>query len=627
MSEITEELKKDILSEAREHYKIARDADHDERELIVDDLNFLDGDQWPESIKAERKAAERPYMTINDLPKYVDQVIGEHLQNRPGITVKPHDNEAEETIANILTGMIRHIESQSTAKVGYGTGFKSSSSCGRGFWRVQTQYADPMSFNQEIVIKAIKNQLSVLWDPTAQEHDLSDAKWMFVIDEISKSDFEDRYPTAQKIDFEDTEVEIDYNWRTENKIKIAEYWRVIETEKTIYLLSDGSTTEDEKYKDKAVKKRKTIAREIEFYKLAGGTDILEGPIKWPGKYIPIVVVWGKELNIGNQTKHRGVVRFAKGPTQMYNYWRTTSAEIVAQAPRNPYVGPAGMFKDWEHLWDKANNPNQPWLPFNPVAGYTGGPKREQPPTIPTGAINECEIASKEKQDTIGIYEANVGERSNEKSGEAIKQRRSGADRGNYEYSNNFVNALIFTGKVIIDLIPLIYDTKRSVTIRNEDGTDENKWVNSIFNYDTQQAMEYGKYFNNLKKGKYEIDVNVGPSYTTQRMEAADGIMEFLRAFPAAAPVIGDIVVEIQDWKDADRIAKRLKALLPPEVKAVDEALEKGEENIPIEPPAPEPDPGADIQLQQEEAKLEGMELENSQKELELQANIEMSGGV
>ncbi len=634
------EPKDDILKEARHRFEIACDADREERGAALDDLNFLNGDQWPENIKTEREKpdSQRPCLTINRLPMFHDQVVGDQRQNRPGIKIKPHDGDSDPKTAAKLEGLIRNIEVTSDANTVYMTGFESSTACGRGFFRILTDYADDNSFDQEISLGRIGNPFTVYWDSSAEDINLIDANWMFVSGKISKEQFERDYPDAALSDFETAIGDLS-QWVDEHNVRIAEYWRKQKVgTQTIYQLENGEVVSELPKGVKPVKTRVVDIITIEWMKITG-TEILEGPKVWPGKYFPIVPIWGKEINIEGERKLRGIVRFAKDPQRMYNYWRTTTTEVVALAPKNPYLATEKQIAGHESMWNNINRGATTYVLYNPDAQAPGPPKRETPATIPTGLANEAEFAAREMMDTIGIHEAGLGEKSNEKSGEAIKQRRAGGDRGNYAYSDNLARALVHAGRIILDLIPKIYDGARVVRILGVDGTEEFATLNS--DTDLRSGDTLKEVINMDEIGKYDVAVTVGPSYTTKRMEDADSIMEFMRVYPEAAPFIADLAVQGLDWQSSDEIVERLRAMLPPEIKAVidqgttnyeedegelpeAEMLEQaGQEAPPESEPGQEPgqEPLAEIKVSQEQAKLEGIVLDNSIKEAQLEKAV------
>jgi len=632
------EYREDILAEARRRFETACDADSENREEALDDLKFANGEQWPDYIRQARSEAQRPCLTINRLPAFIDQIVGDQRQNKPSIKVKPHDSFSDPEIADLLEGLIRNIEANSDANIVYMTAFESSVTCGRGFFRIVTEYVDDNSFDQEIRLERISNPFCVYWDPAAKDVNLKDAEWMFVTDLMSREQFRREFPEADMSDFESHTG--DYgDWITDDTIRVAEYWRRRKVGKrTIYLLENGEVTDDPREGERVVREREVDDYAVEWM-IMTGTEILEGPHPWPGRYIPIVPVWGKELNIEGKRILRGIIRYAKDPQRMYNYWRTAATEMVALAPRAPYIVTPAQIKGFELLWNNIGRSPRPYLLYNPDERAPHPPKRETPAAIPTGLANEAEFAAKEMMDTTGIYEAMLGEKSNERSGEAIKQRRLGGDRANYAYSDNLARALVHAGRIMLDLIPHIYDGERVIRILGVDGTEKFVTINSETDLATGEKLE--KVINMDEIGRYDVTVSVGPSYTTKRMEAAEAMMEFMRVYPEAAPVIADLVAKNFDWPGADDIAERLKAMLPPQVRAVvenepeigggkelpPEAAEAAQ-GYPPEPPAEPEDPLLDIKRSQEQAKLEGIVLDNSIKEARLKKALmeaEMSG--
>ena len=611
----------EILAEARKRFQLAHDADSESRDEALDDLRFINGDQWPEEVKKERIEELRPCITVNRLPGFIDQVVGDQRQNRPGIKVRAFDSYSDPEKAEIFEGIIRNIESISDAETIYDNSFETGTSCGRGFFRVLTEYSGDDSFDQDIKIKRIANPFSVYWDPSAQEIDLSDAKWQFIVDKISREDFEEAFPGKAVIDFEEATGDMQ-SWVWEDSVRIAEYWRKTPVEKTIYQLDDGNVV-DEIIKDMEVIRERTVKTHKIEWMLISGNEILAGPNVWAGKYIPIIPVWGKEINVDGKRILRGLIRFAKDPQRMYNYSRTASTEVMSNAPRVPYMVTAKQIEGYENIWNMVHKKNLPYLLYNPDPQNRGAaPKRETPATIPTGIIQEIKLTSDEMKQTTGIFEASLGEKSNETSGRAILARQREGDTATFAYIDNLARAQRYLGKILIDLIPKIYDTEQIVRVLGLDGSSKFMPINYTTDPDTGDALD--EIMNDLSVGRYDVTVTVGPSYNTQRMEASDTMMKFVQSFPDAVPVIGDLIAKAMDWPDSDEIAERLKALLPPEIKETisQEGKEIPEEGV-VEQPMPEqmqeeqqPNPVEVLQVEQEAAKLEGLEIENRKKEVE-----------
>uniref|UniRef100_A0A6M3KHY5 Putative P22-like portal protein n=1 Tax=viral metagenome TaxID=1070528 RepID=A0A6M3KHY5_9ZZZZ len=600
--------KEDILKEIKDRFKESYDASDENYMEAIHDLEFLGGDQWPGDLKADRQSDGRPCLVINKLPAFANQVIGDIRQNEPQIKVKPVDSKSDPETAEIMTGLIRNIEVQSNAEIAYDTAAESSVRCGMGAFRIGTEYSDDDSFEQDIRFFRIKNPFTVYWDPAAQAWDKSDARYCFVTEKIPKEDFQRLYPNASLIPFEGGK-DRNTQWGDDKSIRVAEYFKKELEKKKLFLIRNtlnGETQirEEGPYNTnwEIVKEREVESQKIIWYK-ASQHEILEGPQDWPGKYIPIVMVYGDELNIENKTVYSGMVRNAKDPQRLYNYSRSSGAEIISLAPKAPYLVTQKQIGNYQKIWDQAHKRNFPYLPYdadpdNPAAI----PRRAEPVSVNTGIQAEIMTADQEIHDTTGLQRASLGKQSNEKSGKAIIARQREGDVATFTYYDNLGRAVKHAGKILVDLIPKIYDTARVVRILNPDDSEQMVQVNKPFR-DEKTGVE--KIFD-LTMGKYDVVVSIGPSYTTQREESAENMMAFIQAVPQAGPLIADLFAKNLDWPGAAEIEKRLKFLLPPALQA------DGEGGGPP-PPPPSPDPMQLIEMRKKAAETQGKELDNQEK--------------
>lgn len=603
----------ELIYEMRQRFKEAYDATEKEYTAAIEDLEFFNGDQWPSDLKAERDADGRPTLVINKLPTFADQVIGDIRQNQPAITVKPVDSKADPKTAEIFSGLIKNIEVQSDADVAYDTAAESAVVCGFGAWRITTVYSDDDIFEQDIRVERIKNPFTVYWDPAATRWDRSDAKFCFITERVRKDVFIKQYPNATTSDAEGGR-DTDLNWGDDHNVRVVEYWRKVPEKKVIYLVEKMNplTGEVTRYTTdmkpnqqmldptwKVINKREVENNTLEWYKCTYG-EILEKGI-WAGQYIPIISVYGKEVNIENTSTYRGIVRHAKDSQRLYNYSRSSGAEIVSLAPKTPFLVTSKQIGNYSKLWDNAHRKNYPYLPYDVDPGNPQAiPHRSDPIMVNTGINNEIMIADQELHDTTGLQQASLGKKSNEKSGRAIIARQQEGDIANFAYYDNLGRALKYAGRVLIDLIPKIYDTARIVRVINQDGTDATVPINAPFV--NQQGME--QVFD-LTVGKYDVVVSIGPSYTTQREETAENMLRFIQAVPQAGMLLVDLFAKSLDWPGADKIEQRLKMMLPPQLQAQMEGR----------PPTPDP-----MQMQMQalemkkaEAEAQGAALDSEEK--------------
>ena len=531
------------VREIKDNLKYSEDATGAEYEVMIEDLRFLDGEgQWPQDLEAERAADGRPSLRINKLPGKLDRVAGEQRRNRPSIKVSPVDSDADVDTAKVFGGLIRNIEQQSCAKTAYSTAEDSMTGCGLGAWRVVTEYSGDETFDQDIKIRRMKNPFTVFYDPDAQELDNSDAKWCIITESLARDNYKKQYPKADPCEFDANRDDYE-GWIAKDRIRIAEYFEKVYTKKKIYLIQRGDNPPEivtELPEDDleaapgetgytVLNERMVDSYEIEWRRV-NGKETIEGVEKWAGKYIPIVMAYGKELNIENKSSHRGIVRHAKDPQRLYNYARSASAEKISLAPKSPYIGTAKMFQGYEKQWSISMKRNFPYLLIKADKDFPNRmPERQMPQQIESGIQQEVMVSDQEINDTTNVREAAMGEKSNEKSGKAIQARASMTDLANVSFNDNMAVAVQYTGKILVDLIPKIYDTARVVRILNEDDTQEQVKVNEEYEKESGKTAFY-----DVTVGKYDVAISTGPSYQTQREEAADGMISFLQAVPDVA---------------------------------------------------------------------------------------------
>lgn len=584
----------DILATARARLDMAVSALSDSRADENDDLKFYAGSpdnqwQWPADVLATRGAVQgqtinaRPCLTINKLPQHVRQVTNDQRQNRPGAKVIPVDDNADVEIAEIFNGLIRHIEYISDADVAYDTACENQVSYGEGYIRLLTEYCEPDSFDQDIKIGRIRNSFSVYMDPTIQDPTGADAKWCFITEDITKEEFTRMYPdaapitTLQSLGVGDQSIS---NWLNEDTIRIADYYYIDYDKSTLNLYPGNQTAfkgtpEDkalEAHFGKATKSRESDRPRVRYCKI-NGYEILEER-EWAGKWIPVIRIVGNEFEVDGRIYVSGLVRNSKDAQRMYNYWVSQEAEMLALAPKAPFIGYGGQFEGYEQQWKTANITNWPYLEVNPdVTDGQGAvlplPARAQPPMASSGLLQAKAGAAEDIKSTTGQYNASLGMGSNERSGKAILARQREGDVGTYHYGDNLARGVRHIARQIIDLAPKIYDTQRIARIIGEDGEtkmvkinpDQPQPVNKIVD---QQGIVIEKIYN-PGVGKYDVVATTGPGYATKRQEALEAMAQLLQGNPQLWAVAGDLFIKNMDWPGAQEMSQRFAKTIDPKL--------------------------------------------------------------
>jgi len=648
---------KGVVARAIKRYERYQDDNIENNSNAVADLNFVIGEQWDIQSKQERENDGRPCLTANLMGQFVEQVCGDARLNKPGIKVRAAGGKASKDIADIFTGMIRSIEQLSDADTAYIQALENSVVAGLGHWKIITQYEAPTGFEQEIRIKRIADALSVVFDPGARELDRSDARWAMELALYDKEAFKEEWPDAQVVDFESDAAQrygmawasSVRDWYSNDMVRVCQYYERNRVPRKTWLLSDGEIltdapdgdgdrmddatlaeyveTKNRKAFDAAmaatgqppqtppvtVKQSRTgYDYEVRYWTLSG-CEVLEGGAEgnlWPGRYIPLIQVIGKERYIGDKVARYGLVRGAKDPQRYLNYLISASAEVWALQPKSPFIVTVDQVKNLETYWDTAGRKNWPYLPYNPDPASPNGPKRADPPTGATGMLSEIGMATQQMYGTVGIYAPSLGQKSNETSGKAIIARQREGDVGSFVFIDNLGKAIAYCGRQLVDLIPKIYDTQRQVRTLGEDGAEEMVSINTpLLQGDGSTLLA-----NDVSQGQYDVVVQAGPSFSTRRQEASESMMELLRVMPEAAAILMPRLAQNLDWPGAEEIAEDFAKL--------------AQANAPAQGPSPDQQAKAAkdaADAGKTEAETKGIQLDNLKKAADVDRIIQTGG--
>jgi hypothetical protein len=617
---------KDLLDEARRELKACIDEEDAERAKMQDDLRFCTLDQWPADIRKEREndleSGPRPCLTIDKINQYIVQVVNDVRQGKPGVNVRPQDDAADIQTAKVLKGIIRNIEDQSSADIAYATAVESAARIGLGYIRVTAEYTSDDSFDQELFIRPVPNTFSVYLGKHIHP-DGSDAETAFICEPMPIEKFKEEYPGKKfkSEDFDGFGAQVSGYWRTAETIMVVEYYCFERRREKIHFLADGTTMSDEMYKKwpveagpkPAIQKSRDVLRKQLMWTKMTGVEVLDSR-ELPGKYIPIAEVVGREAWVDGRRVLWGLVRPAKDVLRMYNYFASTITERMGLAPKVPFIGAKGQFEGLEHIWRDANRKNRAYLEYNLIdvnGNAVPAPQRVGPTPIEAALLKQMEVIEHDVQTSLGMFRASVGESESQQSGRAILALQRESDTGTYHFGANLGVSIRHIGRILVDLIPPYYDTRRIVRILGEDGEPQSVSLDpdqQVARVDIQTAQGV-KSIHNPGVGEYDVSITVGPSYNTKRMEAAATFVELAKgaADPATALVMSYLTVRNSDFNGAEDAAKMIKALLPPQV--LQAVSPGGPQTIP---------PEVQAQMQQAQLAVQALQQHNQELVTEIQ---------
>jgi hypothetical protein len=624
----------DVLTLARERFKRCVDHESENRKKQRDDIRFAhaspdDPWQWDPRAKKARDDAGRPSLTINKLPQHVKQVTNDIRQNRPSIKYRAANDKAAPETAEILTGIARHIEANSDADVAYDTAADHEVTHGLGYIRALTDYVGDDSFDQDIFIRRVRDPFKVYMDPDAEDPAGSDAQFAFIEETLTEDEFKSQYPKADAVNW-DFETYGDW-FSQDKKVRVAEYYSLERKEDELSLWQNGETSFKSDGKlppgvipgERPLKTRTVKRTYLVWRKITGNQELEKREYQW--KYIPIARVIGNEALIDGKLVLSGIVRNAKDAQRMYNVAQSAITERVMLAPKAPWAAPAAAIEGHEAYWDTANTANHSYLPWNHLDDQgqpVPPPQRTAPATVEPGLQQIMLVASDDIKATTGQFDASLGERSNETSGKAIMARQREGDTATYHYVDNLARAVRHIGRIILDMMPTVYDTQRVARILGEDMSEGFAHVNpnmdqAYAEMETPNGVE--KVFN-PNVGRYDVVVTTGPSFTTRRMEAFEAMQQMTQANPQLWGVIGDQLVRNMDWPGAEDMAERLKVTLIPPVRELVENEGKPQE---IPPQAQMMIDGMQQQMQQMQEQMQQADVtkhQNEQVKLQIEAH-------
>lgn len=578
MAKASKKSAQDLLAKVRTRYRAMVDADRENRRLAMDDLEFIHvpGMQWDEHVKRERGDV-RPTYEFNKLRVTIKRIVNDMRANRPQGKVRAVEDNDKDT-AEVMEGLCRNIwnVSDGDTVIDYAAEYQVGG--GMGAWRINTKYSSDTAFDQEIYIESIKNPFCLYADPGCQDPLKRDAWDWILTTKLSRKSFESKYPNADPVEFESTEFDDDDEWQDEDSVRVAEYWWKEPQTKTLVMLSNGVTA----YAEEVEAQAESLAaagigviktRDVQCYKIksaiVSGDAILEGPADWAGSQFPFVLVYGEHVVIDGKTYWFGLTRFAKDAQRAYNYARTSITETIALAPQAKFWATPVQAKGHETHWAEAHKKLYPFMLANPDPAQPGFPQRMPGAEVPVALIQESQFASEDIKAVTGIFDNSLGAQGNETSGRAITARQRQGEIATFNYADNLAKGIRRTWEILIDLVPKIYDTERSVRILGADGAEKYAKVNTI-------DPQTGQALNDISRGKFDVTVTVGPSFSTQRQEAAELYMQIAQAFPPFMQVAGDLAFKSMDVPYSEQIAERMTAALLPQVQQMIQQKNEGQ---------------------------------------------------
>jgi hypothetical protein len=583
----------DELKEAEELYREAMDATRDQRRQIEEDLKFSDPSdprQWDEQIKRQREGdpgGARPCLVMDHTGQYVANVAGQVNKSPPSIHTVPVGSGSDIQVSEQLDGILRHIEYASRAQTHYGIALTSAARTGVGYLIVRPEYTDRALGYQEPRISSEADPLRIVLDPWSVALDGSDADYGYKLTSLSEREFKRRWPKAKPVSFAQDEATETGHQVERKSIFVAEQWKKIEKTQNVLCWNNADGEEDSGSEEEYHAACQAAGMQLQYlrsyqdktrlvqWRTLSGEEILETPkdadgneAHYPADAIGIVPVYGYWGVKDGRMTYCGIPRRGRNPQRAYNYHASEMLAFMGQAPKSPFMAAVRAIKGLEGIWDRASVESRSYLPYNDIddQGEIAAPARQNVAINLQNHMAGAEQALHDLEASIGMYQANLGAPSNEQSGVAIDARKEQGEASTSHFPQNLAASLGQVGRICVQMIPKLIDTKRTQRIMGIDMTPGSVTVDP----QQQNAVQQGPQGLSINPnvGSYDVRVVVGASYSTQRSQAQEALAEVMRNNPDLTPAIAPLWAQNLDFPHADKLAQVLAAMAPPAVQAI-----------------------------------------------------------
>lgn len=554
----------------------------DVREKCIEATRFarVPGGQWEGATAAGTKLDDQfekyPKFEINKVATELNRIIAEYRNNRITVKFRPGDKEASEELANKLNGLFRADYEETDGGEACDNAFDDAATGGFGCFRLTSilvnEY-DPMDERQRIAIEPIYDPSRSVWfDPDAKKYDKSDAMWAFCMYSLSPEKYEAEYGKTPPASLDVTTMTSwEYDWFEPEVVYIAKYYEVRKESVDVISYRQPLTGEIATYDSDQIEDiqdelaiagfeevaRRSVKRRRVYVSVVDGQNFLEKPRRIPGEHIPLIPVYGKRWFIDDIERVEGHIAKAMDPQRLYNLQVSMLADTAAQDPGQiPIVG-MEQIRGLEKHWEARNKKRPAFLPLREVKDKAGNIVAGATPAGYTQpAVMNQALAALLQQTSADIQEVTGGSQAMQQmpsnvAQETVNNLMNRSDMASFIYLDNMAKSLKRAGEVWLSMAREVYGSDREVRVVNEDGTDDIALMNAqVVDRQTGRVVA----LNDLSTGRYDVTVDVGPSYTARRdatVSVLTNVLSTMLPNDPMRPAIQGIILDNIDGEGLD----------------------------------------------------------------------------
>ena len=554
----------------------------DVREKCIEATRFarVPGGQWEGATAAGTKLDDRfekyPKFEINKISTELNRIISEYRNNRITVKFRPGDREASEELANKLNGLFRADYEETDGGEACDNAFDDGATGGFGCFRLASTLVneyDPMDERQRITFEPVYDPSRSVWfDPDAKKYDKSDALWAFCMYSMSPEKYEAEYGKTPPTSLDVTSISSwEYDWFQPEVIYIAKYYEVRKESVDVISYKQPLTSEIATYDSDQIEgiedeladagfeevARRSVKRKRIYVSVVDGANFLEKPQRIPGQNIPLIPVYGKRWFIDDVERVEGHIAKAMDPQRLYNLQVSMLADTASQDPGSIPIVDMEQVRGLEKHWENRDTKRPAFLPLRSVkdkagnivaaatpAGYT------QPAVLNQALAALLQQTSADIQEVTGSSQAMQQMPSNVSQG-TVNDLMNRSDMASFIYLDNMAKSIKRAGEVWMSMAREVYGSDREVRVVNEDGSDDIVLMNAaVVDEETGKTVA----LNDLSVGRYDVTVDVGPSYTSRRdatVSVLTNVLQNMLPQDPMRPAIMGIIIDNIDGEGLD----------------------------------------------------------------------------
>jgi hypothetical protein len=177
--------------------------------------------------------------------------------------------------------------------------------------------------------------------------------------------------------------------------------------------------------------------------------------------------------------------------------------------------------------------------------------------VSTALLTLAAQADNDIRDIIGRGLASLGQAQKERTGAAIEASKRSSDVTTYTFFSNFLKSALYGGKIMLSMIPEVYDNERVIRIVGDDNQLLDLTINEVVR---DPATGDEVVFNDLTQGKYDYMPVSTIGQLTKRLEVKQGLIDIMTIAPEKRDAFLPEYVDVSDIPNKAAVKQKLQQL-------------------------------------------------------------------